>query len=877
MSVRKRRKIDVGTPTEKCFEDIVAEIDLEIALRRRVAETDLLGSDTPKLVKERSITMECSKDFLLKKLQSQGNSGSTISFKDVALDVVSTIEAPLDIIFERELTHDVQSAPVHTARPPRPPPRNKLPRNPNGKFLYIRSSDLNFPYDENYVQTYLLRCPECLRQSFTSLQGLLNHARISHGTEWGTHDECVRACAVVDPDLDVEMGIEVGLGPNGILPGIRSLFQMAVGVHQASELMLGGDVKTVDTGSRPESNSQSLNLTKTLGLHEDTPALAPFLGKQAIRRSIKILGDENDLVDIEGFDDDGHSQNRAELSSVPEVASSHLRRPWRMHYVHRSDFEPEMEKGTIQDMSANDNLPISRETSEGDKPNEMFEGSQNSLVGTTSIFGFHQRLTVFSLSSPDDAPLTTTRPPFVVVGHADEPFLAKIELCFSGAFNSDGELTDQTVCLEHWVELDLSKISTPVVGDEQMVDIELDRGTVLLPLQKGYPPIGSKAQWSQMSSETNRDDNQAVPQQDHTDILKNLAKKFPMTLKEAKSSRQDQPQVPYRLVSTSQFESFIPGRKKAIEWGRARAIQTAYTQQTQGQLKTQGLIPLTTADVYCWLSEEGHFIRPPDATKPKIENLDIQIKSNLNSHDVWCITCGQRIEAHTISSAVKTKLALPFTSARVKDSPEVVGKPENLPHVPLPCNILPRVLKMPMVNVFSRLRMDLNTAIPEHGPNLHMKALQVVHLGAACDPRFIMTVHDIVSALKLPSFAVNTGNSERLGVERFGKTQAAIERHFAPHVILALAARCFVRSLVVGGVNSVKTQLSYEGSAKKGQGIPEEMAFNTVLTPSHILTGVLTRRDASSPQNYPLCTAIFECLSRLGVPATPATLTTDPT
>ncbi|KAG6891379.1 hypothetical protein C0992_008090 [Termitomyces sp. T32_za158] len=795
MSARKRRKIDAGNPTEECFEEIVAEIDLEVALKRRVAE---------------AVESRISWALILQNLLKKGSSGSTISFKDVALDVASTIEAPLDIIFGPELRDDVQSPPVHTARPPRPPPRHKLPRNPNGKFLYIRSSDLNSPYDENFVQTYLLRCPECLRQSFTSLQGLLNHARISHGIEWGTHDECVRACAVVDPDLDVETGIEVGLGPNGILPGIRSLFQMAVGVSQVSESMLCGDVETVVAGSRLESDFQSSNLTKTLGLHEDTPALAPFLGKEASRRSIKILGNGDDLVDIEGFDDDGYSPNGAQVSSVPKVVSNHSHRHWRMHYIHRNDFEPEKEEGTIPDPS----LQTSRET--------------------------------------------------------NEPFLAKIELCFSGASNSDGDLIDQTVCLEHWVELDLSKSSTPVIGDEQMVDIELDRGTVLLPLQKGYPPIGLKAQWSQMSSETIQDDNPTAARQDHTDILRNLVKKFPMTLKDAKLSRQDQPQLPYRLVSISQFESFIPGRKKAIEWSRARAIQTAYTQQIRRQLQAQALIPLTTADVYCWLLEEGHFIRPPDATKPKIEHPDIQIKSVLTSHDVWCISCGQRIEAHTTSSAVNTKLALPFndTRAEPKDSFEV-GKLEDPPRVPLPCNILPRVLQLPMVNAFSRLRMDSSTNRPEHGPNVRMKDLQAVHLVAACDPRFILVVHDVVSALKLPSFSTNSGDSERLGVEKFGKTQAAIDRYFAPYATLALAAQCFVRSLVVGGIDSVKKQRSYGGWCQKGQGIPEEMTLNNILTPSHILSSVLARRDASGPQSHPLGTAIFGCLSRLGIPATP--------
>lgn len=183
---------------------------------------------------------------------------------------------------------------------------------------------------------------------------------------------------------------------------------------------------------------------------------------------------------------------------------------------------------------------------------------------------------------------------------------------------------------------------------------------------------------------------------------------------------------------------------------------------------------------------------------------------------------------------------------------------------------------MPMVNVFSRLRMDLSTTRPEHGPNVSMKDFQAVHLVTACDARFILAVHDIVSALKLPGFAVHSVNSERLGVEKFGKTKVAIESHFAPHATLALAVQCFVRSLVVGGVNSIKKHRSYGALGQYGEGISEEMTSNNVLTPSHILSGVLAQRDSSGPQNFPLGLAIFECLSRLGVPATPATLTMDP-
>ena len=80
----------------------------------------------------------------------------------------------------------------------------------------------------------------------TSLQ-LSNHARISHALEWGTHEECVRACATVDPDLNVQDGIEVGVGT--VLPGLRTLFEMAVGPSRresASESIpfLGTDYPT---------------------------------------------------------------------------------------------------------------------------------------------------------------------------------------------------------------------------------------------------------------------------------------------------------------------------------------------------------------------------------------------------------------------------------------------------------------------------------------------------------------------------------------------------------------------------------------------------------------------------------------------------------
>lgn len=74
-------------------------------------------------------------------------------------------------------------------------------------------------------------------------------------------------------------------------------------------------------------------LNESLGLHDESPALAMFLGKDPIRRQIKITGEEGE-VDIEGF-------NHRMIST----------RRWRMPFAHRHinlpflESEPQNVKG----------------------------------------------------------------------------------------------------------------------------------------------------------------------------------------------------------------------------------------------------------------------------------------------------------------------------------------------------------------------------------------------------------------------------------------------------------------------------------------------------------------------------------------------------
>jgi len=68
----------------------------------------------------------------------------------------------------------------------------------------------------------------------------------------------------------------------------------------------------------------------------------------------------------------------------------------------------------------------------------------------------------------------------------DMPFLARVTLTWAGPQHALMEV-------EHWVELDpFHTALNPVLGDEQIVDVELDRHTELLPLRRVNGPGSRK-------------------------------------------------------------------------------------------------------------------------------------------------------------------------------------------------------------------------------------------------------------------------------------------------------------------------------------------------------------------------------------------------
>ena len=251
------------------------------------------------------------------------------------MSALEVIEEPRNVLYTQELRSSLVPPPVPSALVSATTPsavtedtsgtstrrgasRRGTPA-PRRKLLYLLNRTTQPP------QVVKLACPDCQKTSFSSLQGLLNHCRLSHSREFGSHDECVQRCAVLVESEEerawvVANGSEVaGIG----IPGLKRLFELAVGGGQAVVPVLPPmqtDINVPDpqVSPAPVTDAQDVpTLTQTLGHHIDTPALAPFLGRESKRRSICVHDEEADV----------------EVLNTEAIANSSS---WRMHYTHRN-------------------------------------------------------------------------------------------------------------------------------------------------------------------------------------------------------------------------------------------------------------------------------------------------------------------------------------------------------------------------------------------------------------------------------------------------------------------------------------------------------------------------------------------------------------
>jgi hypothetical protein len=323
---------------------ISEEIDLEIAIRQRILSS----------IDSRITWALMLQEALTRDLSTPAPEVVPDDFQEAALDALNAAEVSCAFLFDQEesIYNETEPSsrsfsPVTTAPRERIPPKIRPTRtttakhHPQKKLLYIRLPPTQITVDE---QVAIMTCPTCARTQFSTLQGLLNHARLAHGIEWASHDACIAACAdPVPPGDEAEKerveaeGVEVLWG--GSVVGLQRLFERAVGVNVSPPLLPKEQQKAAEDAAMP-----STLLSRTLGLHADSPALAPFLGRTPKRRCIHVHDEDTD-VDI-------LSIVTAPCKPSPSGESTEERtgkaeqdggRPWRMAYPHRSRARPELD------------------------------------------------------------------------------------------------------------------------------------------------------------------------------------------------------------------------------------------------------------------------------------------------------------------------------------------------------------------------------------------------------------------------------------------------------------------------------------------------------------------------------------------------------
>ncbi len=421
--------LDPHTPTLQQL--ALEEIDLEIAIRQRIAETIQSRVTWASLLRESLQTTGvpgASRDVAALTPMFTACAGSG-SFREASLDALDAIEDPCAFIINRE---------SRLAPPPVPPPASipspivpqpdslpsrtsarstrtrglaRAPPAPPKRLLFLRNTTTNPP------EIAKLACSVCARSDFSNLQGLLNHSRLRHQLEYGSHDECVQSCAVLVPEAERDFVVANGIELAGIsIPSLRRLFEIAVGAGEnvklpelpnappvpppvkleTSDAPLPPPSETIASKSPtpstpppppPPAAQQSSHVSRTLGYHIDTPALAPFLGRAPKQRQINIHPDDDGAVDIEGTSGSSGLQSR---------------RMWRKPYTHRNVARKELDEVVpLAELPTNiDENPEQRDDGPEDKAVKDERSGLQMLSGTRFHIAARIQVADYSLFIP---------------------------------------------------------------------------------------------------------------------------------------------------------------------------------------------------------------------------------------------------------------------------------------------------------------------------------------------------------------------------------------------------------------------------------------------------------------------------------------------
>ncbi|KAF9820734.1 hypothetical protein IEO21_01177 [Rhodonia placenta] len=933
----KRRRTDgydlsVQPSTPSTRQLVLEEIDLELGLRQRLSDT----------VRSRLTWALLLQEALENNLQGTNDTG----FQDAALDTLQVLEKPCNILLERDITifekpvlllslsqpstalgtPEAPSTPQFSARNSSSRIRGlpRAPLQPARKLLYLRNTSTDPPAIAK------LACPDCARSDFSNLQGLLNHCRLRHGREYGSHDECMQSCAILVPDEERDTVVATGTEVGGIsLPSLRRLFEIAVGA--GDKVLIPGirprEEKSAaaaqETSSEAQDQIQSTHVTRTLGHHKDTPALAPFLGRAPKRRTVHVYDDLATIVDIVSVND------------RPTDSTEQAKPRWRMPYRHRNIARPELDevppdlpegapqsensgpqKGLAQaSVSAVPNVASSRFhivarvkvadhslwLSQERRPVALPEYTHRWRLSVSSpsyslhITTFLAKLTVTCLTDPPPAPLAepivVTAPPFIATGATDRPFLARLTFTWVGNQNAPMDV-------DHWVELDPLRLAHAILGDEQVFDVELDRNTELLPLRGDTRKVGWHDDDHEHSTSTLRalGCDKSMGREDGTGdtaadsgyeaTLRALLSQVPITAKGALykvwertdilSESSDvkaraAPQAPLMLVpSRAQWKNTVLGRRKAVEMSRARALREAYERHVVLVRDKSAHPPLTTADIYRWMVDNDVFPRLRDRAEHRAREAPTEGAVQIRPKgDSYCHFCGLNSQVHP--TGVKTE------ETERKGVPAILA-PSNRKNLSACLTFNGGGTRLPVFDVRRLLDQALSPGSVQDMPyGVSKKLLTASKLTANSNPapaallsiahpQFVTAIRSMTERWNLEHCEAPVHAFSRIQDGLIARTELSRSRqemvdHLAPYALLAAVTNSMIRLLVRSGADAVGQDEAALRSLRGRRKAGSGLGgARRVMTPSHVVRGLVAGAQRGSVE-----AAALLCVARLGI------------
>lgn len=269
---------------------------------------------------------------------------------------------------------------------------------------------------------------------------------------------------------------------------------------------------------------------------------------------------------------------------------------------------------------------------------------------------------------------------------------------------------------------------------------------------------------------------------------------------------------------------------------------------------------LRAADVQAWLRGEGYLHSgkrsrtTTSVAKPrKIVDGEMDFQ--------WCCVCGLRSGLH----------ALALRKRGQGKETKVHGKSESM-IVDADCPIATQdstIFKLQPIDVGRMLTVESLNTTKKLGSNPTL--FDCKHIIRLVDPKLTLAIRRLIEPLCLSSFDSGSGRDSPFPLDHVGQTPAEIENKLAPYSMLAMLLGPFIRRIVLPGLDVAKTQkkavtgsLSSRAASKKV--VSDNGLDVSLLTPTHILTGIRNRGRDSVPGNDGVGEAILLCLSSLGTP-----------